>query len=243
MEEKAAIDLLSILAHEGRLRAFRLLAGRAPSAVAAGDLGEALGVRPSTLSNQLALLEQAGLVVSERDGRSILYRAKMSRMGDLIGFMAADCCRGRPEACLPVRPAKEWERAGHSPHRVLFLCTANSARSIFAEALLGAKGGDRFAVASAGHAPRGKIHPMAADLLKQKGFDPATFRSAGLDAAGWDAPDLLITLCDRAADEECGRGPNPARLTAHWSLADPAGVTGSTAVRRQAFEAAWDDIS
>ncbi len=71
METKAAIETLSALAHEGRLALFRVLIKAGPAGLAAGRLGEAVGMAPSTLSNNLAVLTRAGLATSVRDGRSI----------------------------------------------------------------------------------------------------------------------------------------------------------------------------
>ncbi len=120
--------------------------------------------------------------------------------------------------------------------RVLFLCTANSARSILAEAALKRAGTGRFEAFSAGSAPRGRVNPAALELLAAEGFDPEEFRSKSWhEFAAPDAPviDFVITLCDSAAGETCpiwsGRP-----VTAHWGLPDPAAVEDE-AERRAAF--------
>lgn len=102
METKAAVETLSALAHEGRLALFRVLIKAGPAGWAAGRLGEAVGMAPSTLSNNLAVLTRAGLATSVRDGRSILYAADYGRMSDLLTFLMEDCCEGSPEICTPL---------------------------------------------------------------------------------------------------------------------------------------------
>ncbi|MBX9803564.1 MAG: metalloregulator ArsR/SmtB family transcription factor [Caulobacteraceae bacterium] len=107
MEMTSAIESLSALAHEGRLKAFRLLVSAGPSGVAAGEIARRLETPPNTLSANLSLLVHAGLVQSRRDGRSIIYSARFGRMGELLSFLAEDCCAGAPEVCGPVAAAAQ----------------------------------------------------------------------------------------------------------------------------------------
>lgn len=100
-----AIESLSALAHEGRLKVFRLLVQAGPSGLAAGEIARRLGTPPNTLSANLALLSHAGLAQSRRDGRSIIYSARFDRMGALMAFLAEDCCGGAPEVCAPLTAA------------------------------------------------------------------------------------------------------------------------------------------
>ncbi len=102
--------------------------------------------------------------------------------------------------------------------RILFVCTANSARSLMAEALLRHMAGDRFEVASAGTGPT-KPHPLALQVLTDSGISVEGLRSkqlADLQSEDWD---YVITLCEKAADE-CGRVCEPAQQIA-WDFRDP----------------------
>ncbi len=102
METGSAVAALSALAHEGRLNIFRLLVRAGPEGMAAGDIARATGVLPNTLSNNLNILNVAGLVTSRRDGRSIIYAAAFDNMRRLLAFLMEDCCAGKPEICAPL---------------------------------------------------------------------------------------------------------------------------------------------
>ena len=111
-----AVWSLSALAHEGRLKVFRMLVKAGPDGLAAGEIARRLGTPPNTLSANLTLLAHAGLARSRRDGRSIIYSARFDRMGELMAFLAEDCCGGAPEVCAPVADAAR--RAACGPERV-----------------------------------------------------------------------------------------------------------------------------
>ncbi len=105
MDMKKAIDALGALAQETRLAVFRLLVTAGPAGLPAGAIAESLGAPTSTLSFHLAYLSRAGLVVSRRESRSIIYSANFTGMRGLLDFLTRDCCAGRPEMCRPMPAA------------------------------------------------------------------------------------------------------------------------------------------
>jgi DNA-binding transcriptional ArsR family regulator len=92
-------DTFSALAHELRLRVFRLLVATGPNGLAAGQIGAKLDVAPSTLSAHLAQLERVGLLRSHREHRRIIYAVDTEGTQGLVSFLIDDCCGGRPELC------------------------------------------------------------------------------------------------------------------------------------------------
>lgn len=102
MNETQALDALSALSQETRLRIVRLLVTAGPDGMAAGAIGDALDAASSRLSFHLTHLEHAGLIQSRREGRSIRYTAFYEALSGLIAFLMQDCCQGRPEVCAPA---------------------------------------------------------------------------------------------------------------------------------------------
>lgn len=102
MESNAAIKRLSALAQESRLAVFRLLVKSGRAGVPAGQIARTLEITPNTLSAQLTVLANAGLVTSRRVGRSIIYVADYDGMSRLLVYLMEDCCQGRPEVCAPL---------------------------------------------------------------------------------------------------------------------------------------------
>lgn len=127
------------------------------------------------------------------------------------------------------------------PLNVLFLCQANSARSIMAEAALNREGIGRFKAYSAGSHPRGEVHPLALNLLHELNYDTKFVRSKSWDEfSGPDAPqmDFVFTVCDDVAGEVCPIWPGYP-MTAHWGVPDPAKVEGTDAEKALAFADAY----
>ncbi len=125
------------------------------------------------------------------------------------------------------------------PHRLLFICSHNSARSIMAEGLLNALGGGRFQVFSAGSQPAGTVQPQALRTLELLRLPTAGYRSKSWSefaAAGAPPMDFVITVCDQAAGEVCPVWPGQP-ITAHWGVPDPAAVQGSA---EQIARAYWE---
>jgi arsenate reductase len=123
---------------------------------------------------------------------------------------------------------------------VLFLCTANSSRSIMAESILNAEGKGRFRAFSAGTNPVGQVHPWAIRTLEALGYP-----SSGFSSKGWEvfaepgAPhmDFIFTVCDDAAGEACPVWPGHPE-SAHWGIENPATVEGSEIDKGRAFATA-----
>lgn len=111
---------------------------------------------------------------------------------------------------------------------VLVLCTGNSCRSIMAEALINALGGERYHAVSAGSRPTGTVHPEALAALARAGIPCPAPSSKSWDRFAGEPFALVITVCDHAAGEVCPYfAGSPRRL--HWSIPDPAQATGPEA--------------
>lgn len=126
--------------------------------------------------------------------------------------------------------------------RVLFLCTHNSSRSQMAEGFLQARGASRFAAFSAGTQPRA-VHPLAIRAMAELGLDiseAAGHSAKGIDAFAGQTFDLVVTVCDDAA-EECPFFPG-ARRQEHWGFPDPSAATGSEEERLAVFRQVRDAI-
>lgn len=102
MESEPAMLALAALAQPTRLDAFRLLVRSEPEGLAAGAVAERLAVPANTMSAHLGVLSRAGLIRAQRRSRSIVYRADLDRLRDLVLFLLKDCCQGRAELCQPL---------------------------------------------------------------------------------------------------------------------------------------------
>ncbi|MDZ4017367.1 arsenate reductase ArsC [Pseudomonas sichuanensis] len=120
--------------------------------------------------------------------------------------------------------------------RVLFMCTANSCRSILSEAVFNHLAPQGFQAVSAGSFPKGQVLPRSLATLQQAGIAIAGLSSKGNDAFADNPPDIVITVCDKAAGEACPVYFGPA-LKAHWGLEDPSEVVGDEAAIDAAFQA------
>ena len=130
------------------------------------------------------------------------------------------------------------------PFNVLFLCTGNSARSILAESLLNQWGRGRFVGYSAGSHPKGAVHPIALELLKNMKVPSVGLRSKSWDefaAPGAPEMDFVFTVCDDAAGEVCPVWPGQP-MTAHWGIADPVAVRGTEKEQWNAFRTAFSEL-
>ena len=127
---------------------------------------------------------------------------------------------------------------------MLFLCTGNSARSILAESLLNSLGRGKFCAFSAGSFPKGRVHPLAVELLQRMSLPAQNLRSKSWDefaVPGAPQIDFIFTVCDNAAGEVCPVWPGKP-MTAHWGIADPAAVEGSDAEKTFAFRNALKEL-
>jgi ArsR family transcriptional regulator, arsenate/arsenite/antimonite-responsive transcriptional repressor / arsenate reductase (thioredoxin) len=241
MTKANIVAALAALAQETRLEILRLLVERGSGGMPAGEIGDRLKLPSPTLSFHLNQLRHAGLVDSQRQSRLIIYNAKLRTMDDLLGYLSDKCCADRPLKTAPVlahRPP-----APKHLYNVLFLCTRNSARSIMAECAMNRWGEGRFRAFSAGNKPRGEVHPITVQVLKQFGYE-----TNGLSSKSWaeyaqpDSPklDFVFTLCDRAAAETCPTWPGQP-IRAHWGVEDPVAVFGRSA-RRKAFVKAYMEV-
>ena len=123
--------------------------------------------------------------------------------------------------------------------RVLVLCTGNSARSQMAEGLLRRLGGKGYEVFSAGTKPVG-VNPLAIEAMREKGIDISGQRSKSVAEFAGQEFATVITVCDNAA-EECPVFPGAPRRV-HWSLPDPAAVSGTQEEKLGAFRKVRDEL-
>jgi arsenate reductase len=126
------------------------------------------------------------------------------------------------------------------PLRVLILCTGNSCRSQMAEGLFRLLGGDRVAASSAGVDPEGYVHPLAVRVMDELGIDMHTARSKAIEEFLESQFDIVITVCDHAA-EHCPAFPGaPMRL--HWPTEDPFNAAGDDESRMNAYRRVRDEL-
>ncbi len=137
----------------------------------------------------------------------------------------------------------------NSSLNILVLCTGNSARSLLGEALFnhyaaGPHIETSWQAFSAGSQPKGLPHPLALQTLKTHDIDTGKLRSKSWDEfaqPGAPAMDIVITVCDNAAQETCPVWPG-APIRVNWGIPDPAAATGTPAQQAAAFETAYQTL-
>lgn len=119
--------------------------------------------------------------------------------------------------------------------KTLFLCTANSCRSILSEAMFSSVAPAGFKACSGGSQPKGEVHPLSLKTLEKAGIATEGLFSKSSDVHAELSPDSVITVRDKAAGDVCPMFFGPA-VKAHWGLADPSELEGTT----EQIEAAFD---
>jgi arsenate reductase len=119
--------------------------------------------------------------------------------------------------------------------KILFICTHNRCRSILAEAIARHVSNGKLIARSAGSLPAGEVHPLTLKYLAEAGMS-----TTGLKSQSWDehedfAPDVVITVCDSAAGEQCPVWFGKS-VKVHWGLPDPSRVAGTEAEIKAAFQ-------
>lgn len=237
MEQSRAAHAFATLGHPDRLAVFRLLMRFAPQGVRPTEMAEALGLKQNTLSHHLADLTASGLVAVTRQGRSLYYAVDLDAAEALIGYLALDVGRARPDLLSPLLTAQKDAAMRDTDFDVLFICSGNSARSILAEALLRDLGRGKFQAFSAGTRPNSALNPFALEILERNGHDTAGLRSkhvSEFQTPGAPVMDFVFTVCDTAAAEECPPWPGQP-ITGHWGMPDPVKATGTDAEKALVF--------
>ena len=124
--------------------------------------------------------------------------------------------------------------------RVLFLCTGNSCRSQMAEGFLRAVAGDRLQALSAGAAPSDRIHPLAIEVMAEKGIDISRQRPKSIADFRADPLDVVISVCEHAA-RSCPVFPGRVRRLS-WPHDDPDKARGSRSEKLEVFRRVRDEI-
>jgi protein-tyrosine-phosphatase/DNA-binding transcriptional ArsR family regulator len=242
MEKSAIVEAFAAIAQTTRLDALRLLLDHSPEGLPSGDIGRLLDIPQNTMSSHLNVLKRAGLVQTQRVGTTIIYRPNTDLVWRLVEFLATDFTPlSDRTSANTVEPSQEVQRV----FNVLFLCRANSARSIMAEAILRKMAPTRFRTFSAGNLPADAVHPMTLVVL-QKMDCPVK----DLKPKSWDefrgsnrvSMDFVFTVCDTLTREQCPSWPGQP-FTAHWAIDDPTIVHGSELQRLAAFHRAADAIT
>lgn len=223
-------SFLQLLSNDLR---WKIIAALARSDHHVKELVALVGEQPNLVSYHLRRLRDRQLVTEHRssaDRRDVYYSLDLDVLRQMY-LATGDALHpamneDKAEERLETQPSTA------RPIRVLFLCTANSARSQMAEGIMRRLAGDRVDVSSAGSQPS-VIHPEAVRVLAELGVDASAYRSKQLDEYSDQTFEYIITVCDRVR-ETCPVFPgDPQRI--HWSFSDPAIVEDDDA-RRKAFD-------
>lgn len=125
--------------------------------------------------------------------------------------------------------------------KVLVLCTGNSCRSVMGEALINSLGNGRYEAFSAGSHPTGVVHPLAIATLERNGIPVVDARSKSWNEFKDVKLDVVITVCDRARDENCPYFAGVEKQI-HCGVCDPAEVTGDSEEIERTFQAVFEEL-
>jgi len=120
--------------------------------------------------------------------------------------------------------------------KILFMCTANSCRSVLSEGLFNIFAPEGMSAISSGSFPSGRLNPQAVSTLQDLGVDTSSLYSKGSQVFADAPPDVVITVCDKASGEPCPVYFGPA-IKSHWGLSDPSDVEGTAQQKQAAFDA------
>lgn len=230
--------ILGLLGNEVR---WRLVSALARTDRRVKELVDEVAEPQNLVSYHLGLLKRSELVSERRsslDGRDIYYHLNLDRLDSKLDGAAATLHPSLRNSLASVRPGGR-SRKGPTRVRVLFICSGNSARSLMAEAVLRGMSGGSVEVWSAGPAPGG-VNPLALEILTQQKIPTAGLRSKSIDEVIHMDFDYVISLCDVAREECPPLSGKPEYM--HWSLPDPAAVSGSLERRRTAFRSTVNEL-
>ena len=223
----SALDILKLLADDTR---WRLLSALRRSDYQVGELVGLLNLPQNLVSYHLGILRQAGLVYmrrSDADARAIYYSLELPMLQS--GFQQIGSSLQLALDSPPSLP----------PLTVVFLCTANSARSQIAEAWLRYLSGGQISVRSAGTEPY-QLHPLTIQVMAEVGVDIGYQQAKNISALAGLHPDVTVTVCDLAREHCSDTLDAPNRL--HWSVVDPLSVKGDSAAQLQTFRNVRDHL-
>jgi ArsR family transcriptional regulator len=113
MDVKDAVEALAALAHEHRLKVYRMLVEAGPDGLNAGAIAQKLKLPPSSLTFHLQHLHRAELITQQRNSRQLIYAADFAIMNALVDYLTENCCAGSAAACeaAPKKTARRSQKA------------------------------------------------------------------------------------------------------------------------------------